>query len=280
MDTPQRYVPLYEAKMLHQFDHRWATYEADGTIRDSTIAEKGDPTYSVMPQYWVHEEHVVESLERRWSETWLFGWREIGRATDERTMIAPVFPSGAVNNKIQLMLSPDGLLLSAVLNSFVTDFVIRQSVGGTSLSHFIIKQTAVVTRAMIEDATWVADKPVDWVLRRVHELTSTAADIHVDARIGTYEFDAERRALIRSEIDAALFHLYGVNRDDLSYIMDSFSVVRRKDVETHGEYRTKRLILEVYDAMQAAIDSKTTYQSILSPPAGEGARNVAVVVAS
>ena len=22
-----RYLPLYEAKMLHQFDHRWATYQ-------------------------------------------------------------------------------------------------------------------------------------------------------------------------------------------------------------------------------------------------------------
>ena len=38
-------------------------------------------------------------------------------------------------------------------------------------------------------------------------------------------------------------------RDAVAYIMDTFSIVRRKDEENHGEYRTKRLILEVYDAM-------------------------------
>ncbi|MFP5406195.1 MAG: hypothetical protein ACLGHY_07595, partial [Gammaproteobacteria bacterium] len=27
---PARYVPLYEAKMIHQFDHRWATYDGAG----------------------------------------------------------------------------------------------------------------------------------------------------------------------------------------------------------------------------------------------------------
>ena len=25
--APERYVPLYEAKMIHQFDHRWAIYD-------------------------------------------------------------------------------------------------------------------------------------------------------------------------------------------------------------------------------------------------------------
>ena len=36
--TEQR-LPLYEAKMLHQFDHRWATYDTDGSTRDLTDAE-------------------------------------------------------------------------------------------------------------------------------------------------------------------------------------------------------------------------------------------------
>ena len=36
------YVPLYEAKMIHHFDHRWVTYEGERT-RDLTVAEKENP---------------------------------------------------------------------------------------------------------------------------------------------------------------------------------------------------------------------------------------------
>jgi hypothetical protein len=55
-----RYLPLYEAKMLHQFDHRWCTYgNAEETV-DLTSAQKADPAYLAQPRYWVREE-IVES---------------------------------------------------------------------------------------------------------------------------------------------------------------------------------------------------------------------------
>jgi len=37
--------------------------------------------------------------------------------------------------------------------------------------------------------------------------------------------------------------------------METFPIVKRKDVAAHGEYRTKRVILEMVDAMQAAMDN-------------------------
>ena len=49
-----------------------------------------------------------------------------------------------------------------------------------------------------------------------------------------------------------MFRLYGIERDDVDYIMDTFPIVRRHDEQRFGEYRTKRLILERYDAMVAA----------------------------
>ena len=42
--------------------------------------------------------------------------------------------------------------------------------------------------------------------------------------------------------------------------MDSFSIVKRKDEEQHGEYRTKQVILEIYDAMKEAIETDKPYQ--------------------
>jgi len=61
------YLPLYEAKMLHQFDHRWATYETQDDARDVTHEEKLDPSFVVQPRYWVRED-VVESKIPKYPE--------------------------------------------------------------------------------------------------------------------------------------------------------------------------------------------------------------------
>ena len=45
-----------------------------------------------------------------------------------------------------------------------------------------------------------------------------------------------------------------------------FPIVKRKDEAAHGEYRTKRVILEIYDAMQQAIETGQPYQTLLDPP--------------
>src|SRR5699024_2026955 len=51
----KRMLPLYEAKMLHHYDHRWATYTESGDVRDLTLEEKQDPNVVPMPRYWVSE---------------------------------------------------------------------------------------------------------------------------------------------------------------------------------------------------------------------------------
>jgi hypothetical protein len=38
-----------------------------------------------------------------------------------------------------------------------------------------------------------------------------------------------------------------LSREELAYILDTFPIVRRKDEEKYGEYRTKRMVLEAYD---------------------------------
>jgi hypothetical protein len=59
-------------------------------------------------------------------------------------------------------------------------------------------------------------------------------------------------------------------REDVDYILDTFPIVRRKDEAQHGEYRTKRVILEIYDAMQQAITTGQPYQTRLDPPPANG----------
>src|SRR5437762_11611482 len=80
-----------------------------------------------------------------------------------------------------------------------------------------------------------------------------------------FRWDEERRFLLRAELDAAFFHLYGLNRDDTAYILDTFPIVRRKDIEKHGTYRTKDTILEIYDALSEATRTGQAYQTRLDP---------------
>jgi hypothetical protein len=61
----------------------------------------------------------------------------------------------------------------------------------------------------------------------------------------------------------------------VDYIMETFPIVKRRDEERFGEYRTKRLILGIYDAMADAARTGTPYQIILDPPPGQGPRHAA-----
>jgi len=80
-------LPLYEAKMIHQFDDRWASY--DGlNVRDVTLAEKQDPSFAVLPRYWVPEAEVDMRLAGRWDRNWLLGVRDITNSTNERTVVS------------------------------------------------------------------------------------------------------------------------------------------------------------------------------------------------
>lgn len=58
-----RRVPLYEAKMIHHYDHRWATYmpgatDDEDSARDTTLEEKQNPDFEPTPRYWVPEDEV------------------------------------------------------------------------------------------------------------------------------------------------------------------------------------------------------------------------------
>lgn len=53
-----RYVPLYEAKMVHIFDHRWSTFgKVGGELKPRKVSneEKQKGNFEVTPRYWVPE---------------------------------------------------------------------------------------------------------------------------------------------------------------------------------------------------------------------------------
>jgi hypothetical protein len=221
--SQDRYLPLYEAKMLHQFDHRWSTYGSASESRSVTIVEKNDPTFVVQPRHWVLEK-VVDSAMPAGSDlpnlSWLLGWRDVCRSTDTRTLISSACPRTAVGDKFLLAFSIQPIILRlfllAALNSFVCDFVVRQKLGGTALKYFIIKQVAIPKPLSLGEALHFLGSPTEaseWFARRVLELTYTAHDLTPLARefgyVGPpFSWREERRFEIRCELDAAFCHLY------------------------------------------------------------------------
>ena len=276
-------LPVVVAKMVHQFDHRFATYDGatqanlnKGTLPQVTDDQHSDPHFSAMPDYWVPEHQVQDQLRGRWERRWFLGWRDITNAHNERTVIPCLIPLAGVGHTFPLALAqveaPLLACLYASLCSFALDYAARQKVGGTHLTYSYLKQLPVLPPEIYAGQTpWPGQTLREWIVPRVLELTYTAWDLVPFAEdIGyhgpPFRWDPARRLVVRCELDAAFFLLYGVSRDDADYILDTFPVVRRNDERSQGEYRTKRLILEVYDEMAEAIRNGTPYPTRLDPP--------------
>ena len=261
-------LPLYEAKMIHQFDHRWATYGEAGNSRDVTLDEKADPDFVVTPRYWVDKSEVTLRLVNKgWPQKWLMGWRNVTNATNERTLIATVFPVAGVGHSMPMFsLAVERSELAAAfignMCALTLDFIARQKVGGVNLTYGFLRQFAVLPPSRY------TEKDLGFVTPRLLKLTYTAHDLTPWARdLGfdgpPFAFDPGRRAILRAELDAYYARLYGLTRDELRYILDpadvmgvdypseTFRVLKNNELKGFGEYRTQRLVLEAWDKLES-----------------------------
>lgn len=285
-EPAQGFLPMYEAKMFHQFDHRWATYAADGESRDVIVAEKYDSTFDALPRYWVKESEVYQRLtDKGWERDWVIGWRDITSAHVLRTVIATVLPRYGSDFTIRVNIggSVDKNLypcLLANLNSLILDFIARQKIGGTHLADYIMKQLPVLSPDLYSEADYA------YIVPRVLELTYTAHDLKPWAEdLGydgePYPWNPERRAVLRAELDAYYAKLYSLTRDELCYILDpadvmgedypseTFRVLKNSEIREFGEYRTARLVLREFDRMVLSDEAHEPYLSLLVPPPGQ-----------
>jgi hypothetical protein len=77
-----------------------------------------------------------------------------------------------------------------------------------------------------------------------------------------FPWDPQRRAELRAELDGVFARKYGLSRDELRYVLDpadthgpdypseTFRGLRDKEIAQYGEYRTSRLVLAAYDALE------------------------------
>jgi hypothetical protein len=287
----KEYTPLYEAKMLSHFDHRFSTYRGAtqaqlnvGSLPRPSAEEHDNPHLEPLARYWIVRTEVNTRLHDRWDRAWLLGWRDVARSSDSRTFVPCVLPTTAVGDKFLLALPSlpaHGYMLHAAWSSMAFDYVARQKLSGTGMKYFIAKQLSCPTPATYAKPTeWHPEQTfAEWVRPYVLELSYTswrlkpyAVDLGDDGP--PFRWVEERRALLRADLDAAFLHVYGLAREEAEHVLDSFPVVRKYDERDHREYRTKRLVLEAYDRMaSAAANGGTGWQPLEDVPAGEGPRH-------
>ena len=282
--------PLYEGKMLWHFDHRYGTYDGQtqaqankGVLPHTDATQKDDSSFRVQPRYWVDEEKV---LERGWwsRRTWSMAFRDIGPA--ERTFIPTAVPMVAAGNKAPFLAitgtGAESLALLGLLSSLLIDYDARQR--GQLMTFFIIEQLAVLEpRELAEERPWLAGNATCWLSPRVLELVYTNVEMTQLANECGDDGEPfcwlpERRHLIQAEIDAGVFHLYDMKRDDVIWILDSFTVLKKYQEASFekggfGEFRTQKLVMNYYDLMQKAIETGVAYQTPIDPPPGDGPRH-------
>jgi len=286
--SKERYLPLYEGKMVWHFDHRFGTYEGQtqaqanqGKLPEFNEEQHANPSLMTIPRYWVHESHIPEAIND--GRTGFPVFRDITNSGVLRTAIFSILPLVLCGDTAHAVILDykniyEALYLASCGASFIFDYITRQKLGGSHLKYFVVRQLPMLPPNQFK-VTCDWDRQVcigDWIAPRALELTYTAWDLEAFAKDCGYDgppfrWDEERRFLLRCELDAAYFHLYGIARDDVDYIMDTFRVWREKEEKLYHEYRTKRVILEIYDEMQQAIESGEAYRTRLEPGPADAA---------
>jgi hypothetical protein len=227
-----RRLPLYEGKMIHQFDSAYAK-----------------------PRYWVEVSAGRLALLGKLEETgqilehqrYRFAHRAIARSTDSRTMIGCILPTNcfyghSLNASKEPADNRSLLYVAAILNAFVFDYFLRQMVAA-NLTMFFIYQTPVprINPHSVEGLALV---------QRTAKLICTAPEFDTLARqVGLRDHrdgvtDPAQRAQLRAELDGLVAHLYGLSESEFAHILTTFPIV---------ENSVKTAALQAYRDVAAGI---------------------------
>lgn len=272
MEQREGYIPLYEAKMTNFYDHRAGTYGNRGENRGYRVLpspsdeQLRDPSYEVVPYYWVSNEDIRAKCDVIWKHNWFYIFKDVTSVTNERTVISAVIPKSGVGHTAPIIFSKQDLKLFTCLianfNCLILDYVARQKVGGLHLTYGYVKQFPVLAPNMYMESD------IEFIYSRVLRLTYTTYSLRPFAEdIGyfgdPFEYDNNERLRLRCELDAFFAKKYALSREDLEYILDPLNVqsdqypsetfrgLKKNEQEKFGEYRTQRLVLEAWDKLEA-----------------------------
>ncbi len=221
-------LPLYQGAMIHQFLPSFKGWNADERRVDAwRLCNSADPAW--LPKYLLPSEAYERSVKS--VRSLKAGFRDIARATDERTAIAAVLPDFPCGNKVPLLtcaVESDVLPLTAVFNSFVFDWIQRSRQNSASLNYFILEENCLPPPVHCRILTPLA--------RRLSLAGPAMAPIAVRHSNATEHHwravTPHERLRFRCMLDAIVTALYGLDCSDFEWILrdSDHSIVRLRDM--------------------------------------------------
>lgn len=268
----EKWLPLYEAKMFWYFDHRFGTYDDFESRSGSAIIslsneQKMNADKLITPYYWIAELEVNSRLKAL--KSWIIAFRKITNATNERTSILAALPPVGLGDSATIINIETTICLQccflANLSSIIFDYVARQKVGGLNFNFYIMNQLPVISPSSY------TEKIIELIVPKVVELTYTAHDLDdfakdvlkeigaekwnsffpqnpvINGTLKPFIWDEDRRYMLQRELDAIYAHLYGLTESEIDYILDTFTILMKKEMAIFGEYLSKKTILKYYE---------------------------------
>ena len=216
-----------------------------------------------MPRFWGDAKEVEIP---GWGTV---GFKDITIPTNHRTMIAACAPTTGFTNHFVLAQSElkpiQQTCLLANLNSFAYDDCTRQKIGGVPLNVFIVEQVPTLPPdTYAKRCPWNRGMTLEaWIRECVLKLTCTAEDMlplaeACDFTNGSFQsehggrlnkWDEAERVELLADLDAAFFHLYGIARDDVEYILSTFKAIHDQRTLFPGASSTAQRIVQKYAEM-------------------------------
>lgn len=260
----EEFAPVYEGKFIHQYDHRFATFEGIPVdkrfgIKAATInpteEQKRNRKLEIVPRYWVRRRFFEENARARGvSMDWNLAFRDTTNVISNfRTAVGCVVGPTAFNYKCPNIVIESGdsiasALFLSMFNSVPYDYLLRQKFYGANFTKSILLQTFVVSRAAI--------MPYEaQLLDAVVALTNTSESVEGFSRLlgreHLCENDVKERIELRAWIDALYFGLFGFGADEVEYVFDTFPIWRDKSTEVWGRFYEKERTLALFNNSKA-----------------------------
>jgi uncharacterized protein (DUF433 family) len=214
-----RYIPLYEGRMVHQFDHAAKAYvsgEGRGAKwRDLDFSEK-----LLVPHFYVDGTDMASQARA--------GFCDVTGQTNERSALATLLPGGMpAGNSVPTVTTDNEdchLVWLAFANSLVGDFLIRQKIS-THLNLFYVESWPLL-RPRTHSAQFQELKT------RSARLVSFTNEIQIAEPV----LDERKRAFIRAEIDAIVAGLYQLSPAEFAKILTTFPLLDRDQPPLPGDF--------------------------------------------
>lgn len=230
-----RVVPLYEGRMVHQFDNRAKRYE-EGAGRKAVWYPQELGQRILAPHFFVPHEVAVSAN----GTSDRAGFCDVTGHANERTILAALIPANAVaGNKVPTVRfdEPDRadlhLIWLALANSFVIDWIARRRVA-TSLNFF---QLAQLPFPRIDSSTDLGAQIVDLASRLSRDVEHwTLARLH-------------ERSKMRATLDAIVATCFGLDLAELALLLGDFPLLDRYQLGVGNAQRstiTRDLVLLTY----------------------------------